>query len=67
MKNGIFEYSSTKLRVWNEIATLLLFAIVFIVVLKNTLSWVWGIIGLLVIGLLLMGGIKLYKRLKKDD
>ena len=67
MKNGIFEYSSTKLRIWNEIATLFLFAIVFIVVLKSTMSWVWGIIGLLVIGLLLMGGIKLYKRLKKDD
>lgn len=67
MKNGIFKYSSAKLRVWNEVATVLLFAIVFIVVLKSTLSWVWGIIGLFVISLLLMGGIKLYKQLKKDD
>lgn len=64
MENGIFEYSSAKLRIWNEVATLFLFAIVFIVVLKSALSWIWGVIGLLVIGLMLMGGIKLYKKLK---
>ncbi|WP_084370787.1 CopD family protein [Reichenbachiella faecimaris] len=66
MKNGIFKYSSTKLRIWNEVATLFLFAIVFIVVLKNTLSWIWGIIGIILIGILLMLGIKLYKKFRND-
>ncbi|MEP2024009.1 MAG: CopD family protein [Reichenbachiella sp.] len=66
MKHGIFKYSSTKLRIWNEVATLLLFAIVFIVVLKNTLSWIWGVVGIFVIGMMLMLGIKIYKKLRND-
>lgn len=67
MKKGIYKYSSTKLRIWNEGATLFLFAIVFIVVLKNTLSWIWGLLGLLLIGAILMLGIRLYKKLKNND
>ena len=66
MKRGVFKYTSTQLRIWNEVATLLLFAIGFIVVLKNTLSWIWGIAGLVLIGILLMLGIKLYKKLRND-
>lgn len=66
LANGVFKYSSTKLRIWNEVATLFLFAIVFIVVLKNTLSWIWGILGLVLIGVLLMLGIKIYKKIRND-
>lgn len=66
MKNGVFRYSSTQLRIWNEVATLFLFAIVFIVVLKSTLSWIWGVVGLILIGILLMLGIKLYKKFRND-
>lgn len=62
------KYTSFKLRLWNEIATILLFSIVFIVVLKSTISWVWGLIGIVLFGILLMLSIKLYKniRAKKD-
>lgn len=66
MKRGIYKYSAMQLRIWNEVATLFLFSIVFIVVLKNTLSWVWGLLGLVVIGVLLMVGIRLYKKLRND-
>jgi putative membrane protein len=67
LQQGKARWNSSKLRLWNEIATILLFAIVFLIVLKNTLSMVWGIAGLLGLALLLMLGIKLYKnyRLKK--
>ncbi len=67
LQQGKVRWNSTKLRLWNEVATILLFAIVFLIVLKNTLSMVWGIAGLLGLALLLMLGIKLYKnyRLKK--
>ena len=62
------KYTSFKLRIWNEVATILLFAIIFIVVLKSTLSWVWGVIGIVLFGILLMLSIKLYKKIreKKD-
>ncbi|WP_422359263.1 CopD family protein [Reichenbachiella sp.] len=66
MKREIFKYSSTQLRIWNEVATLFLFAIVFIVVLKSTLNWIWGVVGIILIGILLMLGIKIYKKLRND-
>lgn len=57
-------WGSTRLRVWNEVATLFLFAIVFVVVLKSTLDWIYGLVGLVVLAVLLMLAIKLYKRFR---
>lgn len=62
LKRDIAKYSSQQLRFWNEVATLFLISIVFIIVLKNALSMVWGIIGLLVVTFLIFAGIKLYKK-----
>lgn len=60
-------YSSNKLRMWNEVATLFLVSIVFVIVLKNTLSVVWGIVGLIALTLLILTGIKVYKRFRKNE
>lgn len=62
-------YSSFKLRLWNEVATVFLFAIVFLVVLKNNISWVWGVVGMAILGVLLYYGIKAYRKIreKKDN
>jgi putative membrane protein len=65
-KNEI-KYSSFKLRIWNEVATVLLFAIVFLVVLKNEIGWFWGVVGLLLFSILLMMGIKWYKKIRKPE
>lgn len=62
---GVFKYSSQGLRVWNEVATVFLVAIVMIVVLKNALSWIWGLLGLLLFVIILMSAIKIYKHLRK--
>ncbi len=64
LQNGIAKWSSNRLRIWNEAATLLLFSIVFLIVLKNLVSMVWGVAGLITLGVLLLLGIKLYKRLR---
>jgi len=61
MRNGIFKWSSTKLRVWNEVATIFLFAIVFLAVLKDSLSWIYGIVGLLAFTMIIMSAVKIYK------
>ncbi|MDN4166300.1 CopD family protein [Cytophagales bacterium LB-30] len=58
-------WNSQKLRVFNEGATLLLFAIVFLVVLKSGLDTLWGILGLIGLGVTLMLAISLYKRSRK--
>ncbi len=62
---GIFKYSSQKLRVWNEVATIFLVAIVTIVVVKNAISWIWGLLGLILFVIILMSAIKIYKSLRK--
>ena len=60
-------WTSNGMRLWNEGATLILFAIVFLVILKSAISWVWGLVGLIGLGVLLMLGIKLYKRIRKRN
>ncbi|MFM7636918.1 MAG: CopD family protein [Crocinitomicaceae bacterium] len=65
LANGEHTLTSAKLRVWNEVATLFLVAIVFIVVLKSSLNWVYGTLGFFGVGLLLMVGIQVYKKRRK--
>jgi putative membrane protein len=57
-------WTSNGMRFWNEGATLILFAIVFLVILKSAINWIWGLVGLIGLGIVLMLGIKLYKRLR---
>lgn len=57
-------WTSNRLRMWNELATVLLFAIVFVVVLKSAVSWVYGTLGLLLLAIMLMIAVKWYKKLR---
>jgi len=67
IEKGFLKYSSFTLRIWNEVATIILFASVFLVVLKNSLGWIFGVIGIVGVSVLLMLGIKLYKRIRKKN
>jgi protoporphyrinogen IX oxidase len=64
---GIFKYSSQQLRIWNEVATIFLVAIVMIAVVKQNISVVWGIAGLILFVLLLMSAIRIYKLVRKRN
>jgi len=64
LKKGTLDMTTGQLRLWNELATLLLVAIVFIVVMQSTLNWIWGLIGLAGLALILVIGIRIYKRFK---
>jgi putative membrane protein len=66
LKRNVVKFSSTQMRLWNEVATLFLISIVFLIVLKNALSIVWGVAGLIVISLLITIGIRLYKKYRND-
>jgi putative membrane protein len=66
LQRDVYPMSSMQLRMYNEVATLLLFAIVFTVVYKNTSSWYYGVAGILALGILLMLAVRLYKRLRKN-
>ena len=65
MRSGIYKWTSTQLRLWNELATLFLFAIVFLVVLKNSLNWIFGVVGIIAISIVLMMAVKIYKRFRE--
>ncbi len=58
---GVFRLSSQQLRIWNEMATIFLVAIVMLVSVKQGMSLVWGVMGLLMLILLLVSAIKIYK------
>lgn len=61
------KYTSRFMRIWNEGATLILFAVVFLVILKSTFNWIFGVAGIIVLGILLMLGIRLYKRIQEKN
>ena len=58
-------YTSLRMRMLNEVGTLLLVAIVFLVVMRNSISWIWGALGLIGIGVLLTLAVKMYKRARE--
>jgi len=64
---AIFKYSSQQLRIWNEVATIFLVAIVMIAVVKQNISVVWGIVGLIAFVALLMSAIKIYKMIREKQ
>jgi putative membrane protein len=65
-KNDVRKTSSF-MRLWNEGATFILFAVIFLVILKSAINWIFGIIGILVLGVLLMLGFKIYKNIRSKN
>jgi len=61
MRKSIFKWTSFQLRLWNEVATIFLFAIVFLAVLKNAISWIYGLLGLVAFAMIIMSAVKIYK------
>jgi protoporphyrinogen IX oxidase len=71
-KNRI-TWTSFQLRLWNELATVFLVAIIFIVILGDghhefggdTVSPIWGVIGFLLFAFLLWGAVMIYKKARE--
>lgn len=67
LQNDVVKKSSGFMRLWNEGATFILFAVIFLVLLKSAFNWIFGVVGVFVLGLLLMLGFKLYKRIRDKN
>lgn len=67
LQNDMVKKSSNFMRIWNEGATLILFAVVFLVILKNTFNWIFGVIGIIILGIILMLGFKLYRNIRNKN
>ncbi len=59
-----YPYSAQQVRYWNEVPTVLLFAIVLLVVVKQLISFFWALIAILSLLLLLFSAIKIYKKIR---
>lgn len=67
LQNDQVKHTASFFRLWNEGATIILFAVVFLVILKDALNWVYGVIGILLFSVLLMLGYKFYKKLREKN
>jgi len=67
LQKNQFSLSSTQLRLWNEIPTVLLISVVFIIVLKSTLDMVWGLVGFFGVVAILMIAIRIYKKIRDKE
>lgn len=67
LQKDIVKKTSNFMRLWNEGATFILFAVVFLVILKDALNWVFGVVGIIVLGILLMLGFKIYKTIRAKN
>ncbi len=61
-----FKWPSQQLRIWNEVATIFLIAIVMLAVVKQLLSVLWGVGILIALAILLIIAIKIYKKYRKN-
>jgi len=53
--------SASFFRIWNEGATLILFAVIFLAILKDSIHWIFGLLVLFGLTFLLILGIRVYK------
>ncbi|MFT5242509.1 MAG: putative membrane protein [Glaciecola sp.] len=67
LQNDDVRKTSNFMRLWNEGATFILFAVVFLVILKSAINWIFGVAGIFILGVLLMLGFKIYKNVRRKN
>lgn len=60
-------WSSGALRMWNEVATLLLVIIIFIIIMKSSLNWIYASLGFVIVAVLLTLAIRMYKMIRNKE
>jgi putative membrane protein len=67
LQNDEVRHTGNFMRLWNEGATIILFAVVFLVILKSAVNWIFGVVGIMVFSILIMLGFKFYKRVRAKN
>ena len=65
LQRGIINYTANFMRLFNEGATIILFSVVFLVIVRHELNWIFGVLGILSLSIILMLLFKLYKRYRE--
>lgn len=64
---GETKYTSARLRMWNEVPTVILFGIVFLIIVRNSLDAVWGLAALALLMASIFTGIVVYRKIRKRN
>jgi putative membrane protein len=64
---GTAKWSGQHLRLFNELGTMFAVAIVFLAVFRSSISILWGVGGLVGLGVVLMLGVRVYRKLRERD
>lgn len=67
LAKGTPTMTSTQLRYYNEIATIILLAVVLLAVFKNRLSFIYAFAAIILFGMLLSLGIRAYKKYRQKE
>ena len=65
LQNGVIKHSSNYMRLFNEGATIILFSVVFLVIVRHEVNWIFGVIGIISLSIILMILVKVYKRYRE--
>ena len=60
-------YSSSYMRLFNEVATIILFAIIFLITVRHAINWIYGVVGIFTLSIIIMILIKIYKRYRTQE
>ena len=66
-KQGVYKFSSFRLRLFNELATILLVAIVFLVIVKSQSGLLWGLLGTAAFAGFLMLMVFIYRKTRENS
>ncbi|HSM62569.1 MAG TPA: CopD family protein [Gillisia sp.] len=67
MQNDLIKWTSNQMRLWNEGTTLILFSVIFLVIVRDAINWIFGVLGIFLLVAMLMLGIKIYKRIRSKN
>jgi putative membrane protein len=64
-QRGLAPVGSNFMRIFNEIATLFLVSVVFLVELQHAANWLYGTLGLVLFSLILLLAIRIYRKFRE--
>lgn len=67
LKQDRYPLTPMQLRMWNEVSSIFLVAIVFLVIFKSVLQMGYALVGLIIFIAILMIAIKIYKKLREKN
>jgi putative membrane protein len=66
-QRDVLKWTSFRLRLWNEVATIFLFVIVFLVIPKSNDTWVWITLSAIVLGIALFAAVSIYRKNRAQE